>query len=210
MKQPPLIRLVDDDPTVAQSLTFVLEVAGLQVKSYDSAERFLAFDDEAREGCLLLDVRMPGMTGLEVQAELERRGSKLPILFLSAHGNIAMAVHAVRHGAADFLEKPVEPLDFVQKVSQVVTMSLQSAVTEAAGERLRDRFAGLTPRERNVIRAVLQGKQNKEVAIALGLEVSTVKMHRANAFAKLGVHSQSELMRLAFEAGVTAEDELLA
>lgn len=205
----PLIRIVDDDAELAASFALLLETMGWTVRHYPDGATFLREDTLEGPGCVVLDMRMPGMTGLEVQAELERRESKLPILFLSAHGNIAMAVHAVRHGAVDFLGKPVEPLDFVQKVSQAVTLSLQEVVSEAAGTRLRDRFAGLTPRERDVIRAVLDGKQNKVVANALGLEVSTVKMHRANAFAKLGVHSQSELMRLAFEAGVTAEDEIL-
>ena len=119
-----LIRIVDDDAELAESFALLLETMGWTVKHYADGPSFLREDTLEGPGCVVLDVRMPGMTGLEVQAELERRGSKLPILFLSAHGNIAMAVHAVRHGAADFWKKPVEPLDFVQKVSQVVTMSL--------------------------------------------------------------------------------------
>lgn len=109
LKNIPLIRLVDDDPTVAESLTFVLEVAELQVRSFDSAERFLEFDDPSREGCLILDVRMPGMTGLELQNRLRALGRDLPIVFLSAHGDIEMALDCVRAGAVDFLVKPPRP-----------------------------------------------------------------------------------------------------
>lgn len=140
---------------------------------------------------------------------MERRGATLPVLFLSAHGTISTAVHAVRHGAVDFLEKPVEPLEFVQKVSSAVTLSMQAALESAPIDALKRTFAELTPRERDVVRSVLKGEQIKETARSLGLEVSTIKMHRSNAFAKFGVHSQRELLRLVLEAGVTDPEELL-
>ena len=139
-----------------------------------------------------------------MQSELEKRGVKLPVLFLSAHGNIAMAVHAVRHGAVDFLEKPVDPMVFLQKVSRAVTAAMTDAAAEAKASDVRERFASLTPREREVVEAVLDNQPNKVIARNLGLEVSTVKMHRANAFAKLGVHSPAELIRLAYESGFSA------
>lgn len=164
-----------------------------------------AFLDEAdlmRPGCLVLDVRMPGLTGLDVQAELERRGSNLPILFLSAHGSIQMAVHVMRHGAVDFLEKPVEPMTLVQRVAQCVTASLSAKADDAAADEVRRRFDRLTPREREVIDGVLKNAPNKIIARTLGIELSTVKMHRANAFAKLGVHSPGELLKMAYEAGI--------
>lgn len=197
----PLIRIVDDDPSLGESFALLLETMGWDVARYTDGTTFLTEDSLEGPGCIVLDVRMPGLTGLDVQAELEKRGSKLPILFLSAHGTIAMAVHTLQHGASDFLEKPVDPMVFLQKVSRAVAASVDehTRTKEEAGKL--ERFQSLTPREKEVVRGVLEGKANKVIARDLGLEVSTVKMHRANAFAKLGVHSPSELTRLAFETG---------
>lgn len=205
----PIVRIVDDDAGLADSFQLLLETMGWEVVHYPDGMSFLQKDSLTGPGCVVLDMRMPVMTGLEVQAEMQRRRSNLPIIFLSAHGTISTAVEAVRMGAVDFLEKPVDPLNFVQKVSSAVTKSLEAAVTGATQGQRQAKFAQLTPRERDVVRQVLKGAQNKEVARELGLEVSTIKMHRANAFAKLGVHSQSELLRLAFEAGVEADDPIL-
>ena len=179
----------------------LLETMGWDVARYTDGRDFLERDTLEGPGCIVLDVRMPGLTGLDVQDELVRRGSKLPILFLSAHGTITMAVHALHHGAVDFLEKPVDPMVFVQKVSRAVAASVDEHVGEREESERRNRFGTLTPREKDVVHAVLEGKANKVIARDLGLEVSTIKMHRANAFAKLGVHSPAELTRLAFESG---------
>lgn len=206
----PIVRIVDDDAGLAESFQLLLEAMGWSVRHYPDGRSFLEQDSLEGPGCVVLDMRMPGMTGLEVQAEMAVRGSTLPILFLSAHGSIAAAVQAVRRGAVDFLEKPVEPLDFVQKVSQAVTTSLAQAAGNASLQRLRRALDELTPRERDIVRAVLRGAPNKETARTLGLEVSTVKMHRANAFAKLGVHSESELLRLVYDAGVDHPESLLS
>lgn len=179
----------------------LLETMGWDVARYTDGRDFLEHDTLEGPGCIVLDVRMPGLTGLDVQDELVRRGSKLPILFLSAHGTITMAVHALHHGAVDFMEKPVDPMVFVQKVSRAVAASVDEHVREREENERRNRFETLTPREKDVVHAVLEGKVNKVIARDLGLEVSTIKMHRANAFAKLGVHSPAELTRLAFESG---------
>ena len=205
----PLVRIVDDDAALADSFELLLTTMGWDVRYYPDGRTFLDTDSLSGPGCVVLDMRMPGMTGLEVQAEMERRGATLPVLFLSAHGTISTAVHAVRHGAVDFLEKPVEPLEFVQKVSSAVTLSMQAALESAPIDALKRTFADLTPRERDVVRSFLKGDQIKETARALGLEVSTIKMHRSNAFAKFGVHSQRELLRLVLESGVTDPEELL-
>ena len=181
-----------------------LERMGWDVAVWHSGGAFLDEADLMRPGCLVLDVRMPGLTGLDVQAELERRGSNLPILFLSAHGSIQMAVHVMRHGAVDFLEKPVEPMTLVQRVAQCVTASLSAKADDAAADEVRRRFDRLTPREREVIDGVLKTAPNKIIARTLGIELSTVKMHRANAFAKLGVHSPGELLKMAYEAGIVS------
>lgn len=203
MPAKPLIRIVDDDEALTQSSAMLLETMGWDVAVWNSGDAFLEEADLDRPGCLVLDVRMPGLTGLDVLAELEKRGSALPVLFLSAHGNIQMAVHAMRHGASDFLEKPVDPMTLVQKVAQCVTQSLSAMAETATMEDVKKRFSQLTFRERDVIDLVLRNEPNKSIARMLGIEVSTVKMHRANAFAKLSVHSLVELLQLAQKAGIT-------
>lgn len=198
----PIIHIVDDDVELVESFTLLLQTMGWEVASYTNGPDFLRTADLGSPGCIVLDMRMPGMTGLEVQEELIKRGCKVPILFLSAHGSISIAVQAVQHGAMDFLEKPVDPFALVQKVSQAVTLSIERIAQDSQAEDFRNKLGLLTPREKDVIREVLAGAQNKEAARKLGLEVSTVKMHRANAFAKLGVHSQSELIKLAYSSRV--------
>ena len=198
----PLIRIVDDDEALAASTAMLLESMGWETVSYTDGSKFLAEDDFTRPGCIILDVRMPGMTGLDVQAQLEKIQVSVPILFLSAHGTIQMAVHTVHHGAVDFLEKPVDPMVLVQKVAQCVSTSVSTNAQAILLDSKKARFDELTPRENDVVRLVLANAANKVIARELGLEVSTVKMHRANAFAKLGVHSPSELIKLAYEVGI--------
>lgn len=149
---------------------------------------------------------MPGLTGLEVQAALEAKGSNLPIIFLSAHGNIAIAVQALKHGADDFLEKPVEPLMLLQRVSAAVTRSTAAAEQARAQTEGLERFARLTGREKEIVDEVLHQNANKDISRHLGIEVSTVKMHRANAFAKLGVRSPAELIELAYRTGYAQKE----
>ncbi len=194
----PIIHIVDDDVELVDSYTLLLQTMGWEVASYGSGSDFLERADLSAPGCIVLDMRMPGMTGLEVQEALGARGCRIPILFLSAHGSISIAVQAVQHGASDFLEKPVEPLVLVQKVSQAVAFCIEQMTEQVQADDFKNKFNTLTPREKDVIKEVLAGAQNKEAARTLGLEVSTIKMHRANAFAKLGVHSQSELIKLAY------------
>ena len=141
-------------------------------------------------------VRMPEMTGLEVQDALEARGSTLPVIFLSAHGDIAMAVHTMRHGAIDFLEKPVEPQVLLQRVSSSIAQSLKNSVEQEETRSLKERVAKLTVREKEIARLVAHGLRNKEIARELSIEETTVKMHRANALAKLGANSSAELTRI--------------
>ena len=202
----PLVRIVDDDEALKASFVLLLQTMGWSVASYPDGRSFLDEDTLAGPGCVVLDVRMPGMTGLEVQEEMIRRGSVLPVIFLSAHGSISMAVHTLQQGAVDFLEKPVKPMDLVQKISAAVAKSLEICADESRRAALIRRFESLTPRETAIVTEVLKGNDaNKSIAKLLGLEVSTVKMHRANAFVKLDVHSPAELTRLAFEAGWHAE-----
>lgn len=194
-----LIRIVDDDEELARSYALLLETAGWECRVWTDGTRFLEEERFERPGCVILDMRMPGMNGLEVQKALAERGSVLPILFLSAHGTISAAVEAVRVGALDFLEKPADPDSLIEKTAAAVERG-QALWTAAERRRsIEKRFLSLTPRERDVVEAVLDGASNKEIARRLSLEVSTVKMHRAHAFAKLDVHSPQELTLLAHE-----------
>lgn len=185
----PLVRLVDDDVEFLRSQKFFLETFLPEVRTWESAEAFLAEDDLARPGCLVLDIRMSGMSGLELQRLLEMRRSTLRIIFLSAHGDIGTAVHAMRHGALDFLEKPVEPEVLLEKVRKAVDDSMNDFAHEREIHQIEARLLSLTGREREVLDLAIEGLQNKEIAEKLGISVTTVKMYRSNAFLKLDVNS---------------------
>lgn len=191
-----LIRIVDDDEEFAASQKMLIESLGWEVVTYASATAFLAEDALERPGCLILDVRMPVMTGLELQQELEKRACPLPIIFLSAHGDIDMAVHTMRHGAADFLQKPVEPQRLLTQVTKAVAASIRQTNEYDELQKLVERIDKLSNREREIAKLVSQGLRNKEIARKLGIEETTVKMHRANAMAKLAANTSAELTRL--------------
>lgn len=188
----PIVRLVDDDDDYRGSQKLFLEMLGWQVRAYASAADFLAADDALASGCLILDIRMPEMNGLELQRELVKRGTSLPVIFLTGHGDVSTAVHAMKYGAHDFIEKRGDPMELKAAVEKAVAKSLESAklAAEAAG-RLAE-FEALTPRERDVVLAAAEGASNKNIAEALGIGIATVKMHRSNAFAKLGVQNALE------------------
>ena len=197
MNSRPLIRIVDDDPELLQSQKMLLETLGWEVVTYSSGTDFLRLDALERPGCLVLDVRMPGMTGLEVQEQLEKRGVKhVAIIFLSAHGDMPMAVHTMRHGAVDFISKPADPRYFLERVAKSVTNSIAKSVRDEEIENLRSLSEGLSPRERDVARLIARGLRNKEIARELGIEETTVKMHRANAMLKLRAKTSADLIRI--------------
>lgn len=205
METLPLVRLVDDDEIFLMSQKLLLETRGFAVQTYASANEFLEKDVLSRPGCAVVDVRMPGLTGLDMQAILEGRQSTLPLIFLTGHGDVSMAVHTMRHGASDFLEKPVKPEVLIQVVTKAVAASVaaQKAADEKAG--VRSRYDELTPREREVVALAAVDTPNKVIARELGIGEPTVKMHRANAFAKLGVKSVLEAYRLLEGLGVLAK-----
>ena len=197
-----------ENKIAAGSFGLLLETMGWDTAAYTSGRRFLNNDDLSRPGCIVLDVRMPGLTGPEIQDKLIEMGCRLPIIFLSAHGSIPTAVSAVQKGAVDFLEKPIEPAELIAKINAAVARSVAESVETMHRDRLRARFETLTAREREIIGEILKGdgsETNKQIARTFDLELSTVKMHRSNAFMKLGVHSAAELIRLAQEAGIHAE-----
>ena len=200
-----LVRIVDDDAEQLKSLAFLLRMGGFEVMTYQSAQAFLEMDDPRKPGCLLLDHRMPGMTGMELQAELVVRGSLLPVIFLSAHGDIPMAMQAVHRGAMDFLVKPAAPDVLIAAVEKAVKKSFEDLAADAGQADLAEKAATLTDRELEVARLVAEGLLNKQIGDKLGISLPTVKLHRGNAAKKLGVRSAVAMAKALEAAGLLSD-----
>jgi two-component system response regulator TtrR len=189
--------IVDDDEAVRDSLRWLLEANGYRVRAYDSAESFLAAYDPTIVGVLIADVRMPGMSGLELQEQLIVRGSPLPIVFITGHGDVPMAVSTVKKGAVDFLEKPFNEAELRRIVAMMFEQALSKA-SEAAAQRDREAMLGrLTTREQQVLERIVAGRLNKQIADDLGISIKTVEAHRANIMEKLQVATVADLMKVA-------------
>ncbi|HJW69124.1 MAG TPA: response regulator [Candidatus Binatia bacterium] len=197
----PIVFVVDDDRAMRDSLRWLLESIGLSVRTYPTAADFLSDHDPAQPGCLVLDVRMPGMSGLDLQTELANRGSELPTIVVTGHAEVAMAVRAVKAGALDFIEKPFSDQLLLDRVRQALEIDRQSREVRVRREDARRRLASLSAREREVLSLVAAGKANKEVAAALRLSPKTVEVHRAHVMSKMAVDSLAELIRVAILAG---------
>ena len=207
MPQPePTVFVVDDDRAMRDSLSWLLDSVGLRVRSYATAAEFLADHDPAQPGCLVLDVRMPGMSGLDLQAELARRGVELPTIVITGHAEVSMAVRAVKAGALDFIEKPFSDQLLLDRVRQALEIDLEAREVRRRREDARRRLATLTAREREVLDLVVAGKANKEIASALGLSTKTVEVHRAHVMSKMCVDSLAELIRITLLAGEIREN----
>ena len=193
----PLVRIVDDDEGVRQSSAFLLGAAGYETACYESADDFLKHDDPARPGCLLLDARMPGMTGLELQDLLDSKGFRIPVIFVTGHGDVDMAVHVLKQGAADFLQKPVDAV-----VAAAVKRDLERVETDERDNADRAAFETLTAREKEVVKLVAEGLQNKEIAEKLNIAEKTVKVHRGSATRKLNVRNGVDIATLLRRIGV--------
>lgn len=191
----PLVRIVDDDDDFRESQKQFLKALGWQVSDWSSAEQFLAEDDLTRPGCLVLDIRMPKMTGLELQKKFVEIGSSLPIIFLTGHGDVTTAVHTMKYGAVDFLEKRNDPMILAAAVENGCKISLKIARKNQQENEFRQTFDQLTSREKDVVVLVAKGLTNKDIGAALGIGAETVKMHRANAYGKLNVQSVLEAYR---------------
>lgn len=194
--------IVDDDVSFLRSLARLLRAAGFQVVVHDSAAEFLAELKPDMEGCVVTDLRMPGMDGMALQAALRKAGNALPIVFLTGHGDIPASVQAMRGGAEDFLTKHAPKEDLIAAVNRALARNEQGRTERARLQALRQPFESLTEREREVLRHVLQGKLNKQIADDLGIHERTVKLHRTHITRKLQVHSVAELAHLVQEAGV--------
>jgi FixJ family two-component response regulator len=200
----PTVYLVDDDPDLLKALQRLLQSAGLRAATFGSAQAFLDGHDRDAPGCLVLDLSMPGLNGLQLQRELEQQGSALPIVFLSGRGDIAATVQAMKHGATDFLTKPVDDTDLLAAIEEALPAGRQRRRGDAEREGVAGRLAALTGRERQVLEQVVAGRLNKQIAADLGTVEKTVKFHRGNLMRKLGVRSVAELVKLAERAGVGA------
>jgi FixJ family two-component response regulator len=197
MTAPPLIHVVDDDDSLRSALQRLLAAAGFRVKAYASAGEFLLDPPADAPGCLLLDLSMPGPSGLDLQEVLARHGVRLPVIFLSGHGDLATGVRAMKAGAVDFLSKPVEREPLRAAVARALELDAAQRAAGGADRELRARFAQLTAREREVFELVVAGRLNKQIADALGIAERTVKAQRAQVMAKLGAANAAELGRIA-------------
>ncbi len=197
----PLIRVIDDDDAMRNSWAFLIEGEGWDVKTYADAITFLSSNDYIRPGCLLLDVRMPHMAGLELQLNLGEAGCDLPIIFISGHGDIDMAVNTLKAGAIDFLQKPVDDQRLLKTIENAVSHNLAQRRGKREVTDFRNRLESLTQREREVIRMVAQGYSNKEVAREYGISEKTVQVHRGSAYRKLDLHNAAEIARLLMLTG---------
>lgn len=187
-----LVRIVDDDSDLRAAIRFLLESEGWEVADYYSAADFLLNDDPKIPGCLILDVRMPEMTGVELQSELKQHVREIPIVFLSAHGDIEMAVKTLHEGAVDFLTKPVQEDKLVPVISRAVKLDLIKRGLSFDHEKTKERFRELTEREKQIVLLLTKGLLNREVGERLGISTRTVEVHRARAFKKLELHTISE------------------
>ena len=190
------VYVVDDEAVMCDSLTWLLESVGFRVEAYLSAEDFLAHFDTTRPGCIVLDVKMPHMNGLELQSELMARGLATPIVFITAYGEVSCAVTACKAGAADFIEKPFRDDVLLAAIRQAIDKDRATRQKRAARADFEDRTARLTARERDVMRHVIAGGTNREIARNLGLSPRTVEVHRSRLMDKLNVKSVAELVRL--------------
>ena len=195
-----LVHLVDDDAAIRRSVGFMLKISGHHVETYESGSELLRRKAQLEQGCILLDIRMPGMDGLEVQQALQEAGVNLPVIIMTGHGDVALAVRAMKAGAVDFIEKPFEKDVLLAALDEGQQRLTRKGATEDRARDATVRLQALTPRERDVLDGLAQGLPNKTIAYDLGISPRTVEIHRANMMTKLEERSLSEALRLAFAA----------
>lgn len=197
--------LVDDDEAIRHSASFMLRHAGFLVKTYNDGLSFLDHVSESQEGCILLDVRMPGMDGLAVQNALNQRGINMPVIILTGHGDVPVAVEAMKGGAIEFLEKPYEKQALVGAIENAFSLLENQTADDKRGAEAKAKLTSLTPRETEVLECLVAGLTNKGIAQALSISPRTVEIHRAHMMEKLDAESLSSALRLAFLAGISTE-----
>lgn len=202
-----MVHVIDDDEAVRDSLKFLLESAKFQTRTYESAVEFLSMLPEIKNGCIVTDIRMPGLTGIELLKELNAQGKKLPVIVITGHGDVPLAVEAMKSGAIDFLEKPCSDEAMLSAVQSALSSAANLASREQDRTSIRQKLETLSNRERQVLEGLVRGAANKTIAFDLGISARTVEVYRANVMTKMGAHSLSELVRLALHAGIGDQNE---
>jgi len=197
----PIVFIVDDDDSVRKALTRLIKSVDLNVETFASADDFLKRESHNGPACLVLDIRMPGLSGLDLQDELVAAGLTLPIIFISAHGSIPLSVRAMKAGAVDFIEKPFEDQSLLDAINQSLKKDRQAKLEQAELREIQRRVDSLTPRELQVFALVVSGKLNKQIAFELGTTERTIKAHRARVMKKMQAKSLADLIRLAEKVG---------
>jgi len=201
----PIVFIVDDDLSVRRSTERLIRSAGFKVLTFTSAREFLASPRPEGPACLVLDVRMPGLSGMELQRELTQSGTHIPIIFITGHGDIPMSVRAMKAGAVEFLTKPFRSRSLLEAVRAAIERDRSAHKSRSETGELRQRYEQLTPREREVMALVVAGQLNKQVASELSTTERTIKFHRANIMQKMGVASLADLVRMVEKLGVSGE-----
>ena len=195
-KRKPMVYIVDDDDGMRRALSVLMTTVGYQPAAFAGPREFIAKHDPSQPSCLVLDVRMPEMSGLELQQQLNRSGSMLPVILVSGHGDIPMAVQAMKDGAFDFLQKPFRDQELLDRINGALKLDAENRASTDRLADLKQRSDSLTPREREVMASVVDGKANKVIAIDLGLSERTVEIHRANVMEKMGARSVAHLVKM--------------
>lgn len=198
------VYVVDDDETIRRALERLVRSVGLEVRSFASAREFLALESPAGPACVVLDVRMPGPSGLDLQQELARTGRGIPVIFMTGHGTVPMTVRAMKAGAVDFLEKPFDDQVLLDAVQRALERDRHALDERGVLDELRRRLASLTPREREVFERVVRGLLNKQIGAELGASEKTIKVHRGRVMRKMRARSVADLVRMAERAGIGA------
>jgi two-component system response regulator FixJ len=197
------VTIIDDDPEIRRSLSFMLKSEGIETTTFGCAEDFLERLPQLETGCLVIDLRMPGMNGLALQSWLHQNGCNLPVIMMTGHGEVSSAVRAMKEGAIDFLEKPFSKADLMAALNAAEDYTAHPTVSREIRTKAEHQLEALTKRERQVLNGLIKGHLNKRIAYDLSISPRTVEVHRANAMKKLGVHSLSEMLQIAFLAGQT-------
>ena len=196
----PTVYIVDDDEAVRESLGLLLESVEQSSVGFATANEFLEAYNEDLGGCIVLDIRMPGMNGMELQKKLNELNSILPIIFVTGHGDVPMAVEAMQHGAVDFIQKPYREQDLLDKINKAMQLDQEQRAELKEKQAIRERIATLTPREHEVMDMMIEGNANKVIAIDLGISQRTVEIHRSRVMEKMNTHSLAHLVRMVIAA----------
>lgn len=200
----PVVYVVEDDPALRSLIKALAQSIGVTSREFSSAEKFLEHYDPREPGCLVLDIFMPGMSGLELQDELNRRGAVIPMIFVTGHADVASAVAAVRHGAFNYLQKPFRNSELIENVRHALELDRRGREMLAQHDAIRDRIASLTPREREVLELIVKGLASKVMAEEMGLSKRTVELHRSRVMDKMGASSIAQLVRMFMDSQRTS------